>query len=85
MTAEFGLLIPFNDQSKSFTLGFEAGQIYEALTDIHASFGRTVHTCNLGQIRTIVETMGFQMTEEPTIEPEWTNISVKPRLTLVKS
>jgi hypothetical protein len=33
MAAEFGLLVSFPDQSHSFTHGFEAGTIWQKLTD----------------------------------------------------
>lgn len=64
---EYGLLVSFPDQSETFVLGFEAGQLFEAL-----KFGQnddlTMHSANEEMFRRIARHYGYTVEFEAAIE-----------------
>lgn len=52
-SAEFGLVIKFEDQSFNFTAGYECGMIHRDMEHRIVSENRTVHKCNRETIANI--------------------------------
>jgi len=64
------LLVPFDDESFSFTNGFECGQIWQELQNGNDIKKRLSHTCNRNQIRLICEFFNCSFSFE-AISEEW--------------
>lgn len=71
---EYGLVLPFIDQSETFCLGFEAGTQYARMQyGVEQDFVQTVHTENVGQIRAAAQAAGWSARFEPLTE-DWTTM-----------
>lgn len=69
---EFGIVMSFNDQSESYTLGFECGMIWELLRQGVPPGSITVHSANIDQLHKVAEHYGMKMFVDRTPEyPEW--------------
>lgn len=69
--ADFSLIFSFPDDSESFVLGFEAGQIYNRMVDGEAEIDRTdipVHTANRECFDRMARAMGYVGRFEPIPE-----------------
>lgn len=73
------LLFPFIDQSETFVLGFEAGQLYDELKTGKPIKQRTIHTSNVQQIRIMAEAMGYAGFFEDTGIEGWSYATLKPK------
>lgn len=62
----WGLGMAFIDQSPSYSLGFEAGKLWERLhTALEDMISETVHTDNREQIRDMALTLGWGVDVTP--------------------
>lgn len=79
----FGLLVSFPDQSESFTLGFEAGQIWQQMSekveiDRGIDTGIPIHADNLTVIQRMAHAAHFEL--EIGVEADgWVPIRMKYR------
>ena len=81
---DFGLLVRFEDQSESYTLGFEAGMIFAEMQK-REPFERLMHAKNLVQIEEMADAMGYGLVIEPVLDcDEWLNIKGQLVLRRVK-
>ncbi len=74
---ESSLIIRFDDQSKNYTYGFEAGIIWEKMESGVPDFNRTIRVENIPVIKRMCNEMGyvFQVKEYTQDEFEgWANI-----------
>ncbi len=62
------LLMPFIDESESFTLGFECGQIWEKISQGETLDKYLCHSENEEQIKMICESFGVQYNFEEAKE-----------------
>jgi len=69
------LLMPFTDESCSFTNGFECGQIWEKLQSAENLDRYLIHTCNISQIQKIAEVFLTELEVEQI--GEWSYITTK--------
>jgi hypothetical protein len=53
------LLMPFIDESESFTNGFECGQIWQRISEGETIANQLIHWENAEQIKRICETFGL--------------------------
>jgi hypothetical protein len=53
------LIMPFEDESESFTNGFECGQIWEKMTNCVVFQDQIVHACNKLQIQLMCDHFGY--------------------------
>ena len=67
------LLMPFVDESKSFTHGFESGQIWEWAKDGKIFNNYVFHTANKSQAEKILFLHGYDYTIE-LIDNTWSTI-----------
>lgn len=68
----FGIVMSFNDQSESYTLGFECGMIWELLRQGVPQDSITVHAANIDQLHKVAKHYGMKMFVDRTPEyPEW--------------
>lgn len=83
----YGLILPFPDESESFTNGFEAGELWARFRSGDAPEAYTAHTANIDLIRSMAVMHGYITTFLPTDYPEWTNVIFdrKPKLRVVNS
>ena len=81
--SEYGLFIRFEDQSESFTLGFEAGMVYEKLLQ-GVNFTLTVHKENARQLENLANKLGYLFSEIPTGVEDWIEASFEKTLRRVK-
>lgn len=61
----YGLLVSFPDQSESFVLGFEAGQVFQRMQDGEQEIALTGHGVNLEVFNRTAAAMGYTMTWMP--------------------
>ena len=95
---EMGLLVSFPDQSESFALGFEAGQIWQEMDgkgklviDRGYDEGIPVHSDNITVIQNMARVRGYEIKTKRTGLGEWTGVQLtyvgtgkaKPRLSVV--
>lgn len=73
---EWKPIIPFVDESESFTLGFECGQIYNELEQSKLITDRLIHLKNKEQIRLICAHFGKFSTIEPYCK-EWGYLTIE--------
>lgn len=74
---EYGLVLPFIDQSESFCLGFETGVQYARMRyGREAAFEQTVHTENLGQLRAAAQRAGWEARFAP-IDDTWSTMHAR--------
>ena len=83
--AGYNLLIPFIDESESFTLGWECGQIYYSLVD-KGCYKGLAHTKNIPQIQIITNTLKCftKITPIPNIEDEWVEVDIRKARCYIK-
>lgn len=74
---EWGLIVAFPDESAPFVHGFEAGQIWEAMTRSDPTIERCVHTANKEVIERMARQKGYSITWVPTSLEEWTDVKLK--------
>ncbi len=67
------LLMPFIDEGKSFTLGFECGQIWEFSREGRSFNNYLFHTINKEQVKMILELHGYDYRIE-LIDDTWSTI-----------
>lgn len=70
------LLMPFLDQSETYVLGFEAGQIWQLIEDGECLERKLIHIKNIEQMKLICETFGVQP-EIETVNDTWAYLTVK--------
>lgn len=73
------LIMPFIDQSKSFTAGFECGLIYNQLENGECLYDHLIHRINVEQIKLICELFGAPM-EVTDIDHCWCSLTIKSYL-----
>lgn len=98
--SEMTLLVSFPDQSESFVLGFEAGQIWQEmdgegkfLIDRGYNEGIPIHSDNMTVIQNMARVRGYELKTKRTGLGEWTGIQLtyvgtgkaKPRLSIAKA
>lgn len=71
------LLMPFIDESESFTHGFECGQIWQRVSEGESFEKCLIHSCNYAQIKMICESFGVQWSIVDSSDPTWHLLSVK--------
>jgi hypothetical protein len=79
----YSLLVAFPDQSETFVLGFEAGQLFEAMK--YGPADLTMHTANEEVFRRIARHHGYDVDFE-RLGDGWSNASFargKPKLKAV--
>lgn len=59
--SEFNLIMPFKDQSKSFTNGFECGQIWEKMENGVEFKMYPIHYENIKQIQMMADRFGYEL------------------------
>lgn len=64
------LLVPFDDESQSFTNGFECGQIWQDLENGKNINQRMTHTINRNQLRLICEFFQYEFSFE-AVNEDW--------------
>jgi hypothetical protein len=89
----YGLIVSFPDQSESFVLGFEAGEIWSLLTAEVDKEVRLVHSENKEVIKRMCKALNYKVEFEGFDDPkfeEWCEArfarrlcSTTPRLTVV--
>lgn len=71
------LLMPFIDESESFTNGFECGQIWQRVSEGETFEKQLIHTENRRQIEMICELFGVDYSiKEAEHLPEWSYLTV---------
>ena len=75
------LLMPFLDESESFTNGFECGQIWQRVSDGESFERCLIHTCNIEQIKLICESFGVLYKIDNSSDSEWSLLSVSSAIT----
>lgn len=79
--AEYGLIVSFPDQSQSFTLGFEAGMIWQRIQSGEVSLEATTRVEN----RQVLERMAFASGLSCSLESSgiegWDNLKMSPKKT----
>ena len=70
------LLMPFLDQSKSFTLGFEAGQIWTNMQKNYSFDKYLVHRENKEQIEMMCKRFLYEFYFEQ-VDETWMNLTAK--------
>lgn len=74
MSTEFKPVMPFYDQTHSFTHGFECGILWERMTNGEYIGGcMPVHTKNIPQIRLMCQHFGYEIIVKPYDE-DWSFI-----------
>lgn len=72
------LLVPFVDESHSFTNGFECGMIWELMSNNVFIEDKPVHNENLEQIKLIAEHFGYDYSLKDGEDGSWHFLSGKP-------
>ncbi len=76
---DFNLVLPFIDQSPEFCHGFECGQQYARMQHGRDNaFSQTVHTENLGQLRSAAASVGWVARFEP-LDDTWSTMHAERR------
>lgn len=73
---EYGILVSFEDQSGSYVHGFEAGQIWEAMTRCDPLIEKTVHTANKETIKRMAHAEGYDVLWTMSDIPEWSFVKL---------
>lgn len=88
MDDNYSLVMPFLDDSESFTNGFEVGQLWESFKINGCPESICVHTKNVEQMRLVAAHYNHDMDIMKTDYEEWTQVTftqkIKPGLRLVK-
>jgi hypothetical protein len=71
------LLMPFVDESESFTNGFECGQVWQRISDGESFERCLIHKCNEKQIEMICESFGVKYLIQKSADPEWSLLTVE--------
>lgn len=74
MGADNVLLIPFKDESETFTLGFECGMLWERIKE-GEKFTQPVHAKNIEQIESICEAFSVEFRIE-RVNEEWAHLEI---------
>ena len=69
--AQYDLVVTFTDDSQSFTNGFEAGQLWEAMKRCEPTIEKTVHTANKDTIHRMAHAEGYDVDWTSSDLPEW--------------
>ena len=77
-TTEYGLIVSFTDQSESFTLGFEAGMIWQRLQNGETHIKATVHTSNTEVLKRMSDAVGLDSAAKPTQIEGWSDFETMP-------
>lgn len=72
------LLVPFIDESESFTNGFECGMIWELMSNNIFIEDKLIHNENLEQIKLIAEHFGYDYNLKDAEDGQWHYLSGKP-------
>lgn len=87
MSEESCLWIRFDDQSESYTLGFEAGQLFQRMLT-ETNIETLIHSKNLNQIQQMATKLGFacydSIVEFSGEYAEWLNVKLEKSLRRVK-
>jgi hypothetical protein len=87
MSEKSSLWIRFDDQSESYTLGFEAGAIFQRMNQENL-IETLIHAKNLNQIQQMATKLGFtcydSMVELLGEYDEWLNVKLEKSLHRVK-
>lgn len=75
--SEYGLLLPFDDESESFTLGFEAGRIETSMRLGEIEVVCTVHSANHDIILRMADLYGYSCQITETEFDEWIELSAR--------
>lgn len=70
-SAEFGLVLKFDTDEPEFTRGFEAGMLWQALTEEPASREGTYHRLNVRMLERIAAAKGFTVEVKNTTDVQW--------------
>lgn len=76
--AEMSLIVSFTDQSAAFTHGFEAGMIWQEMSDGAMQIDRgyeagiPIHTANAQVLQRMAEAKGYRLETKPQDHSEWT-------------
>lgn len=70
------LLMPFIDESETFTLGFECGQLWEKIKEGESFERHPVHTKNIKQIELICRSFGVDFGIE-YVNEDWSQLTIK--------
>ena len=70
------LLMPFLDESETFCLGFECGQVWVKIEEGETLTGYLVHTKNIEQIKLICRSFGVECGIE-TVNEDWSYLTTK--------
>lgn len=70
------LLMPFIDESETFTLGFECGQLWERIKEGECFERHPVHTKNVKQIELICRSFGADFGIE-YVDDGWSYLTIK--------
>lgn len=73
----YALLMPFLDPSESFVLGFECGQLWQAMTDGKEPENYLVHTKNMPQLEMMAKKFKKAL-EINSQDGEWAQVSFIP-------
>lgn len=75
---EYALAFRFDDQSPSYTLGFEAGQLSEMLKAKANITRHIVHPDNLPTLHRMAEYYGYSLIVDGTAIEGWCEITATP-------
>lgn len=68
---DYGMLVAFTDESDSFVLGFETGQVWEAMARSDPFIERTVHAVNGEVLSRMARAQGYELTLEDAMDGCW--------------
>lgn len=72
------LLMPFLDESGSFTNGFECGKLWEKMTESVSVEEQLIHSENIEQIKLMCEHFGYEATFQDCEDGCWHYLTCKP-------
>lgn len=89
--SEYGLLVSFQDQSETFVLGFEAGQLWEIMRNTANTFVTSIHAQNQELVMRMCGSLGWtpEFTKhDDKIFEGWINVKLtrgtRPKLSVVQ-
>lgn len=75
---EFGLLMSFDDQSKSFVHGYECGQLWEIMSR-KEPIDRMVHSANKAQIKQMADVLLYRVDIADSEDPVYMRLIGVPK------
>ena len=78
-STEYGLIVSFPDQSESFTLGFEAGMIWQRIQNGETHIAATVHTANAEVLKRMADAAGLIASAKDTEIQGWSEFEASPK------